>query len=157
MRWQSWRKWWGWRLWRCVNCNVVALACDVNISLLLLTWEKADSFLQSCGALFLFVKWCCGWTCSCCQSDQHTPHPEHSLGLDGVQNKSTGWTSSASVCSDFTWPWAHVISKVQAMGTKTSSICPWKPGPSYLKARNFSIHRKVVCEQFSQDVVICQA
>jgi hypothetical protein len=33
-------------------CNVVALACDVNRSLLLLTCEKADSFSQSCGALF---------------------------------------------------------------------------------------------------------
>jgi hypothetical protein len=36
---------------------VVALACDVSISLLLLTCEKADSFSQSCGAFFLFVKW----------------------------------------------------------------------------------------------------
>jgi hypothetical protein len=71
-------------------CNVLALACDVNRSLFLLTCEKADSFSQSCGALFLFVKWYCGWECSCCQSDQHTPCPEHSLRLGGVQNKSTG-------------------------------------------------------------------
>lgn len=58
----------------------MCLACDVNISLLLLTCEKGDSFLHSCGALFLFVKWHCGWG----QSDQDAPRPEHSRRLGRV-------------------------------------------------------------------------